>query len=86
MEDNDPTGYKSSKAVQAKKGAKIDVVSLPKYSMDLNPWDFSLFEDIEGRAAASAPKGAERPKSLSRHQAPAVTFQDLGSFISYLSL
>ena len=59
MEDNDPTGYKSSKARKAKKDAKIDVVSLPKYSMDLNPWDFCLFEDIEGRAAASAPKGKE---------------------------
>ena len=35
------------------------MVSLPKYSMDLNPWDYSLFRDIEERAAASAPKGKE---------------------------
>jgi len=46
-------------AKAAKKEVQIDTVDLPKYSMDLNPWDYSLFEDIEKRVAAKAPKGKE---------------------------
>jgi len=59
MEDNDPTGYKSGAARAAKREAKIDEVNLPKYSMDLNPWDYSLFKDIDDRVAQGAPKGRE---------------------------
>ena len=56
LEDNDPVGYKSSKAVRAKKELGFRVMSLPRYSPDLNPLDFFLWKDIEGRMTESAPK------------------------------
>ena len=59
IEDNDPTGYKSSKAKKAKKELGYRVVSLPRYSPDLNPLDFFLWNNIEQRMEASAPKGKE---------------------------
>ena len=49
LEDNDPTGYKSSKAKAVKKLLKYKIVSLPRYSPDLNPMDFFLWADIEKR-------------------------------------
>ena len=46
MEDNDPTGYKSTAAVAAKEAAKITVVEMPPRSPDLNPLDFSIWSEI----------------------------------------
>ena len=37
IEDNDPTGYKSRKACDAKKELKIVAAHFPRYSPDLNP-------------------------------------------------
>ena len=37
LEDIDPTGYKSSKAVQAKVALNVVPIEIPKYSPDLNP-------------------------------------------------
>ena len=45
VEDNDPVGYKSNKAKAVKVESKIDCVEWPRYSQDLNPLDFSLWED-----------------------------------------
>ena len=56
LEDNDPVGYKSSKALRAKKELGFKVMPLPRYSPDLNPLDYFLWDDIEHRVAASAPK------------------------------
>ena len=50
VEDNDPAGFKSSKARAAKKEVGIKEVSLPPYSPDLNPLDFSLWKTVEIRA------------------------------------
>ena len=58
-EDNDPTGYKSSKGRMQKKLSGIRTVAWPRYSPDLMPLDFTLWEDIENRMIASAPSGVE---------------------------
>ena len=59
LEDNDPTGYKSRKATEQKVESRIHAMQYPRYSPDLNPWDFSLWEDIQGRMDQNAPKGKE---------------------------
>ena len=52
LEDNDPTGYKSTLAKQTKRELKIHPMEFPKYSPDLNPLDFSLWDEVEDRMAA----------------------------------
>ena len=42
VEDNDPTGYKSRKGMEAKKAVNIKAMAWPRYSPDLMPLDFSL--------------------------------------------
>ena len=60
VEDNDPTGYKSSKAIAVKKDLKYKIMSLPPSSPDLNPLDFCIWADIERRMKKGGPKrGAE---------------------------
>ena len=49
-EDNDPVGYKSKKGVAAKGALGIRTFQTPRYSPDLTPLDFSLWEEIERRA------------------------------------
>ena len=56
VEDNDPVGFKSGKAEEAKKNLKMLPVEWPKYSPDLMPLDFSLWTTIEKRALASIGK------------------------------
>ena len=46
LEDNDPTGYKSSKGLAAKASVGIASMNLPKRSPDFNPLDFSLWAAI----------------------------------------
>ena len=58
-EDNDPTGYKSGKGKTQKRLLGIETVRWPRYSPDLMPLDFSLWNDIEKRLAEGAPEGAE---------------------------
>ena len=59
LEDNDSTGYKSSKARAAKEELHIKPMDFPRFSPDLSPMDFSLWTAIEGRMDGRAPKGAE---------------------------
>ena len=49
LEDNDPTGYKSNKAVQIKQALRISPIEYPPYSPDLNPLDFFLWNEVERR-------------------------------------
>lgn len=56
VEDNDPVGYKSSKARIVKKKLGFKIVSLPRYSPDLNPLDFFLWNDIGRRMRKCDPK------------------------------
>lgn len=46
LEDNDPAGYKSSKAKAAKSEVGIDTDDLPKRSPDLNVLDYSLWHEV----------------------------------------
>ena len=57
LEDNDPTGYKSTEARAAKRALNIFPIEFPTYSPDLNPCDFSLWEAVANRMAKQkAPK------------------------------
>ena len=55
LEDNDPTGYQSNAAKAAKRRVNIKRVAFPRYSPDLNPLDFSLWNEIERRMAKREP-------------------------------
>ena len=61
-EDNDRTGYKSGKALEAKREVGIKSVDLPKYSPDLNPLDFYVWSAVEKRMAAAKVKQPESAK------------------------
>jgi len=57
IEDNDPSGYKSSAGKAAKKALKIVPLPWPRYSPDLNPLDFAIWAEVERRfAKQKAPK------------------------------
>jgi len=49
MEDNDPSGYKCRKGMEAKSGSKLVTLDLPKRSPDCNPLDYSLWKEINVR-------------------------------------
>lgn len=59
VEDNDRTGYKSKKAMEAKHDKGIDTVEWPRYSPDLNPLDFFLWSEVERRMNNHKVKGRE---------------------------
>ena len=59
LEDNDPTGFKSSKSMRAKTELGIDTITFPRYSPDLNPLDFSLWDAIEEKLVKSKLCGLE---------------------------
>ena len=72
LEDNDRTGYKSKKGVAAKKTAKISTITYPRYSPDLNPLDFFLWNEVErkmGEQKAPANEKAEAYKCRLRRTA-----------------
>ena len=46
LEDNDPAGFKSTKGVNAKEVAKIDALTFPKHSPDLNVCDYALWHEV----------------------------------------
>ncbi len=52
LEDNDPTGYKSNRAKDVKAELKIVPIEFPRYSPDLNPCDYALWEELQNRMAA----------------------------------
>ena len=59
LEDNDPTGYKSNDAKSAKATLKIEPLAFPTYSPDLNPCDFSLWEEVQARMDKQKPPPRE---------------------------
>jgi hypothetical protein len=59
LEDNDPVGYKSNKAIQAKKENGIVAMHFPRYSPDLNPLDYFVWQEVESRMAKNTPKKLE---------------------------
>ena len=66
FEDNDPTGYKSNKALVAKEELGIEAVPMPTYSPDLNPLDFSIWDRIEALMVKKAPKRVETVEEYKR--------------------
>ena len=70
IEDNDPTGYKSSKAQAAKKAVGIKALPMPRYSRDLNHLDYSLWAAIEKRMIERAPKRIETVDAYKRRLRP----------------
>ena len=59
LEDNDPVGYKSNKAIKAKGEMGIAAMSFPRYSPDLNPLDYSVWQEVESRMTKNKPKKLE---------------------------
>ena len=63
LEDNDPAGYKSGKAMQAKRDVGIITDDLPRRSPDLNVLDYSLWHAINlqmrAQERALSPRKAE---------------------------
>ena len=49
LEDNDPTGFKSSKGTAAKIDAKIDILAIPKRSPDLNVLNYAIWKEVNRR-------------------------------------
>lgn len=49
LEDNDPTGFKSRKGVQAKRDARIEPFEIPKRSPDLSLCDYALWQEVSER-------------------------------------
>ena len=62
LEDNDPQGYKSAAAQQAKKDASIKPIRFPRYSPDLNPLDFFVWQEVERRMESGRPPASETVK------------------------
>ena len=52
LEDNDPTGNRSTVAMVAKASCKLDVLTLPKRSPDLNVMDYAVWAEVERRLRA----------------------------------
>ena len=48
-EDNDPSGYKSGKGIEAKRAHGIQTVAWPRYSPDLNPLDYFFWAEVNRR-------------------------------------
>ena len=59
LEDNDPTGYKSNLAKRAKAEKRIQAHVFPRYSPDINPLDFSLWQAVTQRMVQNTPKKLE---------------------------
>ena len=59
LEDNDPSGYKSNSAKQAKKDVSIVALAFPRYSPDLSPLDYFFWQEVEARMAKGEPSVLE---------------------------
>ena len=59
LEGNGPTGYKSNAAKRMKETLRIRAIPFPRYSPDLNPLDFSLWQEVSNRMAQNQPKKVE---------------------------
>ena len=56
LEDNDPQGCKTKLGAEAKKEVGIKPIEFPKYSPDLNPMDYFVWDEVQRRMDKSAPK------------------------------
>ena len=49
LEDDDPTGFKSTQAIGTKAALKIAPMPFPTCSPDINPLDFAVWDEVERR-------------------------------------
>jgi len=56
LEDNDPTGFRSKKGIQAKIDSGIQVFAIPKRSPDLNVCDYALWKQVVRQMRAQEAK------------------------------
>ncbi len=63
MEDNDPTGNTSRKAVAEKRAQRMQVLTMPKRSPDLNVLDFAVWSRVE-----SLMRAQERKMKADKHE------------------
>ena len=66
LEDNDPSGYKTKAAKAAKKEIGVKSLPFPRYSPDLNPCDYFLWDEVERRMEKSKPK---KPETMAAYKA-----------------
>ena len=71
LEDNDPSGFKSSKGLEGKKTACIRSFNIPKRSPSLNVCDYALWDEVNRRMRAAEKgwgfgKKETRPQYLAR--------------------
>ena len=88
LEDNDPTGYKSNRAKAAKAQLRLVPIEFPTRSPDLNPLDFSLWDEVMDRMEAGAPRGresAEEYKARLRRTALAIPEKVIRSMLSSMA-
>ena len=58
-EDNDPTGFKSTAGLDAKKEMKTRTIPWRRYSLDLMPLHYLLWDAIREKMKLNAPRGRE---------------------------
>jgi hypothetical protein len=49
LEDNDPTGFRSTKGMKAKADSKIEIFAIPKRSPDLSVMDYAIWSQVNRR-------------------------------------
>ena len=59
LEDNDPTGFKSKKGIDAKRTARLDVLEIPRRSPDLCVLDYAIWSEINRRMRRQEQKWAK---------------------------
>ena len=67
LEDNDPTGFKSSKGLKAKSAAGIKVFSIPQRSPDLNVCDYALWAEVNKRMRRQEEKWSADKRETRKH-------------------
>jgi len=70
LEDNDPSGYKSRRAIETKASKNINVLEIPRRSPDLNPLDYGFWAEVNARMRKQERKfAAGRRESLTAYAA-----------------
>jgi hypothetical protein len=59
LQDNDPRGYQAKKAVDARTAKHMCSMDLPRYSPDLNPLDYGIWDAVQRQLDKQAVKGKE---------------------------
>ena len=67
VEDNDPSGFLSHRAVRAKQELKIKAIGLPKRSPDLPPMDYSAWSRIGAKTRDGETKMKDKKETKKAH-------------------